>query len=105
MTWSEAVAKEVVKQQEELFRHLPAGLVADDERVHFTLNADGSLSVVVDRTGDLLSLFKGHAVRCIHTASGVEVQIYRNRELIEILPVSLTSPDDEELWKKAPSAG
>ena len=92
-------------QARELFAHLPAGIVGDDEALHFTVNSDGSLSVVVDRTGDLLSLFQGYGVRCRHTSNGVEVEVYQGGRLVELLPVVLAPPDMEDVWQRAPSAG
>ena len=103
-TKNDPLCERLAAQARELFAHLPAGTIGDDEALHFTVNRDGSLSILVDGSGDLFTVYQGRAARCKRTPIGVELTVYRDGKLVELLPVAVVPKDEGELWAKAPKA-
>jgi hypothetical protein len=95
------LAESIARQARELFGHLPAGEIGDDEKLFFTLDDAGVLAVYVPASNWNYTLHKGQAYRYQMRPDGMtQIAVFERGKVVEYFDVDLEEPK----WKNAKRA-
>ena len=73
-----------VAQAKQIFDHLPEAEIPAGERVHFDINPNEDVLLVIESTGARYTLFKGCAVKMeLKDATHSHLTLFRHRQVVE----------------------
>ena len=73
-----------VAQAKEIFDHLPESEIPAGERVHFDINPNEDVLLVIESTGARYTLFKGCAVKMeLKDAAHSHLTLFRHKQVVE----------------------